>query len=82
MNFDPCHFDHVDLADELKVHFSHQLCEAIDELNISKKKLANLIGISEHKVNEIIKGNDNITINLMAKIAFVIGHDLKIEIAR
>ncbi len=45
-----------------------KILRAIREKNIKQKQLAEMIGVSPQQINKIVKGNENLTLQTIAKI--------------
>ena len=45
-----------------------KILSAIREKNIKQKQLAEMIGVSPQQINKIVKGNENLTLQTIAKI--------------
>lgn len=53
-----------------------EILEQLDELHWSQKELANKMGVSPQQVNKWVKGNENFTIETLARLGEVLGIEL------
>jgi len=67
------------IYEDLKLQFSIQLKEEIDRLGISKKELANLMGVKPSYVSKIF-GAENISLKIIAKVYSALNIEPKISI--
>ena len=50
-----------------------KILEALDNKNMSKVDLANVLGVSRQRINEIVKGRENMTIQTMVALEDALG---------
>lgn len=68
------------LASKLKMGFIGDLWNLMKESKLTGKDLANKLDISEARVSKILKGDTNLTIETIAKLACAVGSDVSLSI--
>ncbi len=63
-----------------KLDFATQVLHEMERQNISKKELAEKMDVSPAMMTRIVKGNHNMTIETMAKVAFALDKKLQFEL--
>lgn len=69
-------------ADEVKLDFAVQLAAAIDERKITRQEYSRLVGVSGARITKALRGDTNLTIDSMDKLASAVGRDIHIKLAR
>lgn len=70
------------VAEYLKVQFTGDLHQAMEDAGISQSELANRLGESRQYVSKVLKEQANFTIESMAKLACALGLGLTIRLHR
>lgn len=60
------------LANKSRLRYSQQIAmmmlDKMDELNMTQKKLAELMGCSQQYVSKVLKGQENLSLEILSKI--------------
>lgn len=70
----------VERADELKLEFASSVDRAINAQGLSRKKVAEKVGASSAWITKVLRGDANLTIESMAKLAEAVGYSLHLEL--
>ncbi len=65
--------------EELKKNFASQVSKVMKDKNISKKKLAEMLGVSPSYITKLL-GGDNISLKVMARVIAVLGVQFTMEL--
>lgn len=68
------------LASKLKMGFIGDLWNLMKESNLTGKELAKKLDISEARVSKILKGDTNLTIDTIAKLACAVNSEVSLSI--
>jgi transcriptional regulator with XRE-family HTH domain len=68
------------LASKLKMGFVGDLWNLMKESNLTGKELAKKLDISEARVSKILKGDANLTIDTIAKLACAVNSEVSLSI--
>lgn len=69
-------------ADEVKLDFAVELNAAIENMGISRQEFAKLVGVSGARIAKALRGDSNLTIESMDKLATAAGRDIHIHLAQ
>lgn len=69
-------------AEELKLDFSVALERAMLNQGINKADLAKKAGVSAARITKALRGDSNLTIESMVKLAQSVGHTVHVHLAR
>lgn len=72
----------VDEAESIKLDFASNLDRAIRSQNLARKDIAARLDASPAWVTKVLRGDVNLTIESMAKLASAVGYQLNISIAK
>ncbi|MBC7857653.1 MAG: XRE family transcriptional regulator [Burkholderiaceae bacterium] len=72
----------VDEAESIKLDFAANLDRAIRSQNLARKDVAARLDASPAWVTKVLRGDINLTIESMAKLASSVGYDLNISITK
>lgn len=82
------HFENSDggsdelLAAELRYEVLRTLNLALDDSGLTKKELADNLGVDKTEVNKVFRGNGNIDIDTFSKYASALGFEVKISLKK
>lgn len=80
--FDSLGHGYVGMAEEEKLNFAVYIDRLMKELGISRSELAEKIGSSPAYISKVLRGDKNLTIESMAKLAWHVGARLHICLSR
>lgn len=80
--FDSLGHGYVGMAEEEKLSFAVYIDRRMKELGISRSELAEKIGSSPAYISKVLRGDKNLTIESMAKLAWHVDAKLHIYISR
>lgn len=70
------------LAEESAMaHVALVVSELLNSRNVSQRQLAEMLGLTEARVSQILDAESNLTIKTMARIGCVLGHRFEVEFA-
>ena len=72
----------LDQAEIAKVDFATTIDKAIREKNLTRKDFASSIGASPAWVTKVLRGDVNLTIETMAKLAKAVGWELRVSVSK
>ena len=55
------------------------ISELMEQQNVSKTKLAELVGTSKSHITQLLSGSRNMTMHTLADLSFVLGHKVEIK---
>lgn len=70
----------VEAADEIKLEFAFNIDQAIVEQRSTRKEIAEKVGTSPAWITKVLRGDANLTIESMAKLADAVGKILSVEL--
>ena len=69
-------------ADAVKLDFAVALAKAIEERGLSRKEFASLVGVAPARITKVLRGDTNLAIESMDKLATAVDLDLHIHLAK
>jgi transcriptional regulator with XRE-family HTH domain len=72
--------DHEYVAHRLSLDFSIHLSRAMKEKGLTRSALAEKLGCKPAYVTKVLRGDENFTLNSMAKLAHAVDLDLKLDV--
>lgn len=68
------------IADQVKQDFAVSIEKSVIEKNLNRTDLAQLLGTSKSYITKVLRGDTNLTIESMAKIAHALDLKIKLDI--
>ena len=65
--------------ESLKLDFALELERAIEASGMSRTEIASALGVSSARVTNILRGDSNLTMNVMARLAHALGKKINIK---
>ena len=69
-------------ADEVKLDFAVALAKAIEDRGLSRKEFASLVGVAPARITKVLRGDTNLAIESMDRLATAVDLDLHIHLAK
>jgi predicted XRE-type DNA-binding protein len=73
-------YDMIATEENFRIDIQHYIQKSLNEKNINYKQFAELLNISEKKVNDIFSDKCVIDVRLLARIFFVLNSNLNIVV--
>ena len=67
-------------VDKAALEFTEGLCERMDQQGVSRAEFARRLGVSRGYVTKVLRGNVNITLETMVKLARAVGGEVDVRV--
>ena len=68
--------------EDLIMDVTEAFCEILEERNISRSRLARMMGKTKSYISQILNGSRNLTLRTIADMAFCLGYKVEINIKK
>jgi transcriptional regulator with XRE-family HTH domain len=75
-------FARIMAQERLIMDVTESFCRILEEENLSRSKLAHIMGKTKGYVSQLLNGNRNITLRVLSDIAYHLGYDAKIVLRK
>lgn len=75
-------FARIMAQEDLIMDVTEHFCKILQEENLSRSKLAHIMGKTKGYVSQLLNGNRNITLRVLSDVAYYLGYTAKISVQK
>lgn len=75
-------FARIMAQEDLIMDATEHFCRILQEENLSRSKLAHIMGKTKGYVSQLLNGNRNITLRVLSDVAYYLGYTVKISVQK